>query len=264
MKFGRLLRNTSETLPEMRELFDKYKGLKKRLRRFSVCKQQSNLSGAEEEERSFVEGLHGVIGELNEAFLEREEELVMRLEELETESRDLRDPDAFQGVITKLADFHGEALLFMSWSMLAYTAAVKILKKHEKKSGHRVPGLEREDLNSLPICSTEIASSVIERAEAAINLLQGKFCSVLTTNAHGPEHQSEASRVSDAAVPEMWKRARAALEAWQQLVAGATTPSTIFQMGLHEGQAGSAASTPVTQTESDCATQGFYEISGPV
>lgn len=103
-----------------------------------------------------MQGVQKVIRQLNESFLEREEELVMKLEELETECRDLVDRGRYQEAIRKLTDFHGETLLFMYWSMLAHTSSVKILKKHHKKTGHVLVGLRREDLTAQPICSTEV------------------------------------------------------------------------------------------------------------
>lgn len=156
MKFGRLLRNTSETLPETRQLFTQYKGLKKQLRRISLHLQQGNAQAGQAQERDFAQGVQKVVQQLNDAFLEREEELVMKLEELERECEELVDRGRYQEAVRKLTDFHGETLLFMYWSMLAYMSAVKILKKHQKKTGHVLLGLRREDLTGQPICSTEV------------------------------------------------------------------------------------------------------------
>jgi SPX domain protein involved in polyphosphate accumulation len=56
----------------------------------------------------------------------------------------------------QFVDFHGEVLLLMHWSILAYTATVKILKKHHKRTGLLVRAPQLGNLLSQPFCSTEV------------------------------------------------------------------------------------------------------------
>ena len=53
-------------------------------------------------------------------------------------------------------DFHGELLLLLHWSLLAYTGLVKILKKHLKRTGLPVRAPQLENLLSQPFCSVEV------------------------------------------------------------------------------------------------------------
>ena len=46
--------------------------------------------------------------------------------------------DDKERVYQELVNFHGEMLLLMHWSILAYTAIVKLLKKHHKRTGSLV------------------------------------------------------------------------------------------------------------------------------
>ena len=53
-------------------------------------------------------------------------------------------------------DFHGEMLLLVHWSILAYTGLVKILKKHHKRTGLRVRAPHLDNLLNQPFCSVEV------------------------------------------------------------------------------------------------------------
>jgi SPX domain protein involved in polyphosphate accumulation len=55
-------------------------------------------------------------------------------------------------------DFHGEMLLLVHWSILAYTGLVKILKKHHKRTGLRVRAPHLDNLLNQPFCSVEVTS----------------------------------------------------------------------------------------------------------
>ena len=54
-------------------------------------------------------------------------------------------------------DFHGEMLLLVHWSILAYTGMVKILKKHHKRTGLLVRAPHLDNLAAQPFCSTEVS-----------------------------------------------------------------------------------------------------------
>ncbi|GMH32421.1 hypothetical protein BSKO_00255 [Bryopsis sp. KO-2023] len=251
MKFCQMLRTTSESLPETHLLFTLYKGMKKQLRRLQAHTREGNMQAEHQQEMSFVQALLASLRQFNDTFLEREELLVMNFEELESESRGVGDVDVCQELIRKLTDFHGEILLFMHWSMLAYTSLLKILKKHHKKTGHVVPGLERDYLASQPICSTEISSMVIQRAERAIRSLQHRYTALQGIAGPPSDTASNESTQMDFDLPaaengpttggsipvghvdDMFNRTRVALETWEQLMSGATTPSTVLGMQFH-------------------------------
>ncbi len=56
-------------------------------------------------------------------------------------------------------DFHGEMLLLVHWSILAYTGLVKILKKHHKRTGLLVRAPHLDNLLNQPFCSVEVRHS---------------------------------------------------------------------------------------------------------
>lgn len=56
----------------------------------------------------------------------------------------------------RFVDFHGEMLLLVHWSILAYTGLVKILKKHHKRTGLLVRAPHLDNLLSQPFCSVEV------------------------------------------------------------------------------------------------------------
>ena len=53
-------------------------------------------------------------------------------------------------------DFHGQTLMLVHWSILAYTSVLKILKKHHKRTGLQVQEFNLQQLLSQPFCSVEV------------------------------------------------------------------------------------------------------------
>jgi hypothetical protein len=56
-------------------------------------------------------------------------------------------------------DFHGQTLMLVHWSILAYTSVLKILKKHYKRTGLQVQEINMQQLLSQPFCSVEVTRS---------------------------------------------------------------------------------------------------------
>jgi hypothetical protein len=56
----------------------------------------------------------------------------------------------------QVLDLHGETLLMMHWSMLAYTGIVKITKKYLKRTGKLLDAPEVAQLLRHPFCSSEV------------------------------------------------------------------------------------------------------------
>ncbi|KIZ07767.1 hypothetical protein MNEG_0186 [Monoraphidium neglectum] len=159
MKFGRVLRDSADCspdLPELRALFDAYKQLKKQVKAIPVVGAASTTLAAEQ--LAFGASLGGVVARLNDMWLEKEETSVIRVEALEAAlagaGRDVARLDALR---RELTDFHGEVLLLVHWSILAYTATVKLLKKHHKRTGLLL-NAPLGNLLSQPFCSTEVGA----------------------------------------------------------------------------------------------------------
>ena len=56
----------------------------------------------------------------------------------------------------QVLNLHGDVLLMLHWSMLAYTGLVKILKKYHKRTGKLLHAPDMTGLLSHPFCSTEV------------------------------------------------------------------------------------------------------------
>jgi SPX domain protein involved in polyphosphate accumulation len=122
--------------------------------------QQQGPSGAlTEEETEFVQALSDTLNQLNDIYIEKEETSVIRVERLESELSTATTAEQLNELHKQFVDFHGEVLLLVHWSILAYTATVKILKKHHKRTGLLVKAPQLGNLLSQPFCSTEVSVS---------------------------------------------------------------------------------------------------------
>ncbi|KAA8523017.1 hypothetical protein F0562_009440 [Nyssa sinensis] len=157
MKFGKSLSNQiEETLPEWRDKFLSYKELKKKLKliepkgtgdnnratkRPRLAAADSTDAGEREtndmtiEELDFIKLLEDELEKLNTFFVEKEEEYIIRLKELQDRVGKVSDLSEEMIKIRKeIVDFHGEMVLLENYSALNYTGLVKILKKYDKRT----------------------------------------------------------------------------------------------------------------------------------
>eukprot|EP00879_Flechtneria_rotunda_P001036 GHRR01001173.1.p1 GENE.GHRR01001173.1~~GHRR01001173.1.p1 ORF type:complete len:455 (+),score=188.02 GHRR01001173.1:332-1696(+) len=203
MKFGRLLKTTSDDLPMTKQLFSAYKVLKKQVKRLpykNQLGQHGTLETLSEEENNFVKALSDTLHQLNEMFLEKEENSVIKVERLEHEFAAATTPEQLNELHKEFVDFHGEVLLLVHWSILAYTATVKILKKHHKRTGLLVKAPQLADLLSQPFCSTELMTSIAHRVEEDIQRLAERMgVSGQRTSEPTQQQQQQAAQGSQAA-----------------------------------------------------------------
>lgn len=137
------------------------KKIKKLPHKEQLGQQQANPSDAlTEEETEFVQALSDTLNQLNDIYIEKEETSVIRVERLESELSTATTAEQLNELHKQFVDFHGEVLLLVHWSILAYTATVKILKKHHKRTGLLVKAPQLGNLLSQPFCSTEVRDSV--------------------------------------------------------------------------------------------------------
>lgn len=158
-----------------------YKALKKRLKTFrrlpgeegraehSVDKEAGEVVATEE--REFVKKLDEDLAKLNDFFIEKEEESVIRLQLL-TERLDAATfREEREDIRKAFVDFHGQLVLLMHWALLNYAAVAKILKKHDKVTG---AGLKDPYLAAVlhqPFCSTGAISSLARAVENKVREL---------------------------------------------------------------------------------------------
>lgn len=95
-------------------------------------------------------------------FLDKEEDNVIRLSSLEDDAAAAESPEQVHAVYKRFVNFHGELLLMVHWSILAYTGLVKILKKHHKRTGLLVRAPHLDNLLSQPFCSIEVGSHAVQ------------------------------------------------------------------------------------------------------
>lgn len=112
-----------------------------------------------EEETEFVQALSDTLNQLNDTYIEKEENSVIRVERLESELAVATTHEQLNELHKQFVDFHGEVLLLVHWSILAYTATVKILKKHHKRTGLLVKAPQLGNLLSQPFCSTDVSGA---------------------------------------------------------------------------------------------------------
>ncbi|BDA45014.1 probable SPX domain-containing protein 1 at N-terminal half [Coccomyxa sp. Obi] len=210
MKFGTLLRNSAAETPELQSLFVCYKHLKKRLKRLPerhAEDQGNNQEDVSDEmaqrQRNFVLTLNEDVQQFNELFMEKEEDSVIQLRTLEDAAKEAHDVEAISRVFKAFVDFHGQMLLLVHWSILAYTGLVKILKKHHKRTGLLVRAPHLDNLLSQPFCSVELMTELVRKAEQNIDSLAAQLrntsgpAAAAAISASGPGQQSPTAAVND-------------------------------------------------------------------
>ncbi|KXZ56210.1 hypothetical protein GPECTOR_1g182 [Gonium pectorale] len=71
-------------------------------------------------------------------------------------------------VKSRLVQFHGEMVLLLHWSLLNYAAVVKILKKHDKRTGVLLRAPYLANVLQQPFSSTTIMSRLAKKAEELV------------------------------------------------------------------------------------------------
>ncbi|XP_043691625.1 SPX domain-containing protein 1-like [Telopea speciosissima] len=191
MKFGKSLSNQiEETLPEWRDKFLSYKDLKKKLKLIDEpktderrCKRPRLVAGDDSagdmdmiamtrEEKEFIRLLEDELEKFNAFFVEKEEEYIITLKELQ--DRVAKANDSNEEMITvrkEIVDFHGEMVLLENYSALNYTGLVKILKKYDKRTGAliRLPFIQR--VLQQPFFTTDLLYKLVKECEIMLDCL---------------------------------------------------------------------------------------------
>ncbi|KAK3439373.1 hypothetical protein EUGRSUZ_C04220 [Eucalyptus grandis] len=190
MKFGKSLSNQMEvTLPDWRDKFLSYKELKRRLK--SIHPNPGERPGkrprredgeeeaaaadaalAEEVEVEFVRLLEDELEKFNAFFVEKEEEYIIRLKELQDRVANSENISRELIKIRKeIVDFHGEMVLLENYSALNYTGLVKILKKYDKRTGAliRLPFIQK--VLQQPFFTTDLLYKLVKECESMLDHL---------------------------------------------------------------------------------------------
>ncbi|KAJ9140979.1 hypothetical protein P3X46_031566 [Hevea brasiliensis] len=194
MKFGKSLSNQiEETLPEWRDKFLSYKELKKRLKLIEPnkgggrpikrprldagdCTEGAaggdNKDGMTKEEIDFIKLLEDELEKFNTFFVEKEEEYIIRLKELQDRVAKAKDSNEEMIKIWKeIVDFHGDMVLLENYSALNYTGLVKILKKYDKRTGAliRLPFIQK--VLQQPFFTTDLLYKLVKECETMLDRL---------------------------------------------------------------------------------------------
>ncbi|KAI3891024.1 hypothetical protein MKW98_007329 [Papaver atlanticum] len=204
MKFGKSLSNQiEETLPEWRDKFLSYKDLKKRLKSIDpkcngtaeirsskrpklsdngenynngeivvVNNNKDIMKGMSREEIDFIRLLEDELEKFNWFFVDKEEEYIIRLKELQDRVAKAKESnDELIKARKEIVDFHGEMVLLENYSALNYTGLVKILKKYDKRTGAliRLPFIQR--VLQQPFYTTDLLYKLIKQCEIILDHL---------------------------------------------------------------------------------------------
>lgn len=185
MKFWKSLSNLiEETLPAWRDKFLSYKDLKKQLKLIYPKaddahpnkRARSDGGGGEasdvtKEVIDFVRLLEDEIEKFNIFFVEKEEEYVIKLKELQVRVAKMDSNEELMKIGREIVDFHGEMILLENYSALNYTGLVKILKKYDKRSGAliRLPFIQK--VLQEPFFTTDVLYKLVKECETMLDHL---------------------------------------------------------------------------------------------
>jgi SPX domain protein involved in polyphosphate accumulation len=204
----------------------------------SATRGKKELITLTAEQRAFVKTLNDEMKKFNKFFMNAEEDLVMRERALGTKFHALVDKQSGKLVcvndseptssVTALketrkafADFHGELVLLEHWTSLNYTALVKILKKHDKRSRVRLRSPFLVSALQQPFYSTEVLTELIKKTELRFRKLHE-----LTSEAEAAERLTNGERSAEKTAatekrnkthtktPPALARTRAAISCW--------------------------------------------------
>ncbi|XWS26227.1 hypothetical protein CRYUN_Cryun26dG0013300 [Craigia yunnanensis] len=181
-----------EALPDWRDKFLSYKGLKKQLKLIypkDESEKQPNKrprldstdggdGGSKEESEvskevmDFVLLLEDEMEKFNSFFVEKEEDYVIKWRELQDRAAKAKvSNEQLMKVGREIVDFHGEMVLLENYSALNYTGLVKIIKKYDKRSGAlvRLPFIQK--VLQQPFYRTDVLNKLVKECEMVLDHL---------------------------------------------------------------------------------------------
>lgn len=256
MKFGKVIQRLGEELPDTQ--FLKYKQLKKMLKQVKktdkgaedksreqsegeavACQRgedsvEAHASAAPElspAETRFIKALNEELSKLNNYFKDKEGKVVVRLQGLENELRQVEKGKSraeLRSLKAAFIDFHGEIVMLLHWGLLNYAAVNKILKKHDKLTGVSLRGPYLDAVFRQPFLCTEPLARLAERVANIVEQFSG-IEEQGARHQHAKEHSNGGSEGdSNSAVDERVRMAQVALGMWEDLRHNASTPSTVL------------------------------------
>ncbi|KAJ8774730.1 hypothetical protein K2173_017176 [Erythroxylum novogranatense] len=183
MKYGKRLREEVErTFPEWRGEFISYKELKRQLKLIYPCTdsetihdQVSRFVAGElfnvntlRESNGFAQLLDNEVNKAITFFNEKEEDYIIRLKELQIRAANLENPSEKLQVQKDILDFRAEMVLLLHYSVLNFTGLIKIVKKHNKRTGTCFQFSSMRRVMQQPSFSTDLLHQLMEECEVML------------------------------------------------------------------------------------------------
>ncbi|GFY99748.1 SPX domain-containing protein 2 [Actinidia rufa] len=124
------------------------------------------------EENDFIELLEAELEKFNAFFVEKEEDYIIRLKDLQDRVAKARDlSEEMIRIRKEIVDFHGEMVLLENYSALNYTGLVKILKKYDKRTGALLRSPFIQKVLQQPFFTTDLLYKLVKACEALLDRL---------------------------------------------------------------------------------------------
>lgn len=276
MKFGKDFKtHLEDTLPDWRDKFLCYKPLKKLIKSLpsepEVAESDpkdydSSPSPRISLQEWFIRILDEELEKFNDFFVDKEEDFVIRLQELK--GRIERARTSKNGDSTSEREFseemleirkafvtiHGEMVLLKNYSSLNFAGLVKILKKYDKRTGGLLSLPFTQRALHQPFFTTEPLTRLVHECEANLELLFPLEAEVVesgtTTASSGCDDKSKTSSVQDTG--NIYRSTLAAMKTIQGLRKASSTYNPLSLAQFFHGQdGGDNASGAVTNEDSD-------------
>ncbi|KAL3525911.1 hypothetical protein ACH5RR_014283 [Cinchona calisaya] len=220
MKFGKEFKtHLEETLPEWRDKYLCYKPLKKLLKNIPTSAADSttlhpplpadgdNPPPMLELQDWFVRILTEELEKFNDFYVDKEEEFIIRLQELKERIERVKDKGNKDGAPHSDSEFseemmdirrdfvsiHGEMVLLKNYSSLNFAGLVKILKKYDKRTGELLRLHFTQLALRQPFFTTEPLTRLVRDCEANLELLFPVEAEVVESTAVSEDKTGESS-----------------------------------------------------------------------
>ncbi|CAM8969321.1 unnamed protein product [Rhodiola kirilowii] len=188
MKFGKSLsEQIDDALPEWKDKFLSYKRLKKILNLIhpinpstttnnQIGQSKSMLlltSRRQQMQMHFIRLLERELHKLNCFFLEKEEDFIIRLKEMQARVANAKDcTNEIIKISKQIVDFHGEIVLLGNYSALNYLGLMKILKKFDRRTGTFILLPFIKKILKQPFVTTKLINEILNACETMLDQLK--------------------------------------------------------------------------------------------
>lgn len=221
MKFGKEFKtHLEETIPEWRDKFLCYKPLKKLLKHHLPITTTTTTTTPINLHLHFLQQpfspnilqawflriLNQELEKFNDFYVDKEEEFVIRFQELKERIERLKEKSSQSEKYTSDCEFseemmdirkdlvtiHGEMVLLKNYSSLNFAGLIKILKKYDKRTGGLLQLPFTQIVLRQPFFTTEPLTRLVHECEENLELLFPLQEEVIQSTPH-PEHESRPS-----------------------------------------------------------------------